>query len=396
MSLNDTPRANRLHIGIFGRTNSGKSTLINALTEQDIAITSPVAGTTTDAVFKSMEIKGIGPCVFIDTAGFDDEGELGKLRIESTKKATQKTDIALFVISDYLAQNDLDWLKLLQNKKIPIIPVLNNKGKNDNVKNIEKDFKNITGLELVTVNAKDKRGLEELRTRLIAAIPEDYDSISITNNLCKEGDVVLLVMPQDISAPKGRLILPQVQTLRELLDKKCISISCTTDKMKEALNSLKKPPELIITDSQAFSEVFKLKPKESKLTSFSVLFANYKGDINEYMKGANAIESLNENSHILIAECCTHVPVGEDIGTVKIPKLLRKKVGDSLKITNVRGNDFPKDLSEYDLIISCGGCMFNRKYILSRIDSAKNQNIPITNYGIVIAYLNGILENVSF
>lgn len=396
MSLNNTPMANRLHIGIFGRTNSGKSTLINALTGQEIALTSPIAGTTADPVYKTMEVKGIGPCVFIDTAGFDDETNLGSLRIEQTKKAIDKTDIALLVFSGSDFAKEKEWLEILKSKKIPVLAVLNKIDEVANPKDIADNFEKQTKLSPVLVSASNKIGLDELRTQITSIIPENFDSASITGNLCSEGDVVMLVMPQDVGAPKGRLILPQTQTLRELLDKKCIPICCTNDMMEKALSVLENPPKLIITDSQVFADVFRKKPEGSDLTSFSVLFANYKGDINAYMNGARAIENLNENSKVLIAECCTHVPQGEDIGTVKLPKLLRKKVGEGLQIKNVTGNDFPKDLSEFDLVISCGGCMFNRKFILSRIDKAHEQSVPITNYGIVIAYLSGILDDVVY
>jgi len=222
-------------------------------------------------------------------------------------------------------------------------------------------------------------------------LPEDFEMPSITGALAKEGDTVLLVMPQDIQAPKGRLILPQVQTTRDLLDKKCVVISVTLDKLNQALDTLKQPPKLIITDSQVFKSVYELKPKETVLTSFSVLFAAYKGDLPYYFEGAKAVEGLNENSKILIAECCTHAPLSEDIGREKIPKLLRKRFGQNLKIDIVGGTDFPQDLSEYDLIIQCGGCMFNRKYIMSRIQRAKNQNIPMTNYGVLLAHLSGLV-----
>lgn len=395
MSLNVTPRANQLHIGIFGKRNSGKSTLINALTGQNIALVSSVAGTTTDPVYKSMEIYGIGPCVLIDTAGFDDEGELGALRVEKTKLAVEKTDIALIVCSDEEIHEELEWINLFQSKKTPVVIVIN---KIDIIKNgeeIHKLFMEACAEDALLISAMNQVGMEKIREEIIRKLPEDYEAKSITGDLVGSGDSVLLVMPQDIQAPKGRLILPQVQTMRDLLDKKCIVTSCTTDQLQQALDSLKQPPKLIITDSQVFKTVFEKKPKESMLTSFSVLFASYKGDIKHYAESASAIESLKETSSVLIAEACTHAPLGEDIGREQIPAMLRKKVGQGLTIDVVSGVDFPKDLSKYDMIIQCGACMFNRKYVLGRIEQAKMQGVPMSNYGIVMAYLAGILDKID-
>lgn len=396
MSLTDTPRSNRLHIGIYGKRNSGKSSLINALTNQNAAIVSDVAGTTADPVYKTMEIHGIGPCVFIDTAGFDDEGTLGTMRVEKTKSALEKTDIALLVCSDDQNEEELSWAKDFAKKKIPYLLVLNKIDEHTDKENLaatlEKQFKK----KPLQVSALQKTGIEELRQALIRSIPEDYEQESIVGNLAETGDLVLLVMPQDIQAPKGRLILPQVQIMRDLLDKKCLIMSCTTDKLDETLKALAYPPKLIITDSQVFSTVYEKKPKESNLTSFSVLFARYKGDIQSYVEGARAIENLTEDSHVLIAEACTHAPLTEDIGREKIPRFLRKRIGENLKIDIVAGNDYPKDLTGYDLIIHCGACMFNRKYVLSRQEQAREANVPMTNYGIVIAYLNNILDKIKY
>ena len=390
MSLNDTPRANRLHIGIFGGTNNGKSTLINALTGQEIALVSDIAGTTADPVYKSMEIHGIGPCVFIDTAGFDDTTELGALRIEKTKEAVDKTDIALMVYTGTPAEEEKNWVQLFKTKKIPVIHVLNTK-ENIDISQIIGQFSQ----KPVVVNAKTQEGIDELRQELIRALPQDYAAISITANLIKPADTVLLVMPQDIQAPAGRLILPQVQTIRELLDRHCICICTTTGMLDHALNTLKEPPALIITDSQVFKTVFEKKPKESILTSFSVLFAAYKGDIDYFKESAYAIGDLKPTSKVLIAEACTHAPLSEDIGRVKIPAMLKKRIGSELTIDMVAGQDFPKDLTPYDLIIHCGACMFNRKYVLSRMEQAKAQHVPMTNYGITIAYLQGILDKIA-
>ena len=394
-SLQDTPRAERLHIGLFGKRNSGKSALLNALTNQEVAVVSSVAGTTTDPVYKSMELHGIGPCVFIDTAGFDDEGKLGNLRIEQTLRAVERTDIALMICTDSNIEQEIQWSNRLKDKKIPIIWILN---KSDILENAEAEMIAIeqkTGQVPLLVSGRLKQGIESIRRNIQDKMPDENQQTSILGKLVKSGDVVMLVMPQDIQAPKGRLILPQVQTIRELLDRKCIVMSCTTDKLDETLRALANPPQLIITDSQVFKTVYEKKPEATKLTSFSVLFARYKGDIDYFIQGANTIEQLTESSKVLIAEACTHAPLKEDIGRVKIPRLLRTRIGSRLQIDIVSGTDFPQDLSGYDLIIHCGACMFNRKYVLNRVNSAKEQHIPMTNYGVTIAYLAGILDKIT-
>ncbi len=393
-TLNDTPSANRLHIGFYGKRNSGKSSLINAFTGQQVSIVSEVAGTTTDPVNKAMEIKGLGACVLVDTAGFDDIGELGEMRIKKTEKTAEKVDIAVVLFSGGDITKECDWYNFFKEKKIPVVPVVSKADMLINGSAYVFKVRNKIGVKPLQVSAVDGTGIDKLKEELIRLIPSDHNAPKITGSLCGENDIVLLVMPQDIQAPTGRLILPQVQTIRELLDKKCIVSACTTDKFTNALSSLSKPPKLIITDSQVFDFVYKNKPKESTLTSFSVLFAAYKGDLDYYIEGAKAIDSLNENSRVLIAECCTHAPLSEDIGREKIPRLLRKRAGESLKVDIVSGTDFPEDLSIYDLVIQCGGCMFNRKYIMSRIDKAKNKNIPMTNYGVAIAHITGILDNI--
>ena len=394
--MQDTPRANRLHIGLFGKRNSGKSLLINALTNQETALVSDVAGTTTDPVYKAMEIHGIGPCVFIDTAGLDDEGELGALRIRQTMRAMERTDVALLVCTGDDIEKELEWNRLLKEKNIPVIWILNKADlladATATVRSIEKKC----GQVPLAVSARTKQGMEDIRRSLIAKLPDETMSQGIVGRLVKEGDTVMLVMPQDIQAPKGRLILPQVQTIRELLDRKCLVMSCTTDKIDQMLQALVQPPSLIITDSQVFKTVYEKKPAASRLTSFSVLFAQYKGDINYFIEGANAIGCLTENSHVLIAEACTHAPLAEDIGRVKIPNMLRKKFGAGLQIDHVSGTDFPEDLSKYDLVIHCGACMFNRKYVLNRVAQARKQHIPMTNYGVTIAYLAGILDKIDY
>lgn len=390
-----TPNSNRLHIALFGRRNSGKSSLINALTGQDVALVSDTPGTTTDPVLKAMEIQGVGPCLFIDTPGYDDEGELGEMRMTRTLKATEKTDIAILLCHPDM-DKELQWIQQLKEKNIPVILLLNKADILEDAASIASVIESKTGESPLIVSANTRQGMEDIRRAIIRRLPEDFDAQSITGKLVSAGDLVLLVMPQDIQAPKGRLILPQAQTLRELLDKKCIAVSCTTDQMEVTLRALSRPPKLIITDSQVFKTVYERKPAESKLTSFSVLFAAYKGDIGYYTASAATIGTLKETSRVLIAEACTHAPLSEDIGRVKLPRMLRQKIGEELQIDIVSGNDFPANPEKYDLIIQCGACMFNRKYVLSRIAQAKEQKVPMTNYGIAIAWLSGILDKIEF
>ena len=406
MGLNDTPRANRLHIGIYGKRNSGKSSLINALTGQDIALVSNTPGTTADPVMKSMELHPVGPVVFIDTAGFDDEGKLGRLRVEKTKETLSKTDIIIMAIDDATLENadfsmEKTWLEEIKKRDIPVIIAIN---KWENIKgkirheDVEKLLREKLGeYPVVKVSAKEGTGIDSLRSALEKAVPEDFLRERILAGLIDEGGLALLVMPQDIQAPKGRLILPQVQTLRELLDSRCTAVTTTADGFERALGVLSRSPDLIITDSQCFKYVYDRKPEQSALTSFSVLFAAYKGDIEKFVKGASVLDNMTENSKVLIAEACTHVPLDEDIGRVKIPALLRKKFGEKIEIRNVCGNDFPgkKQLEDFDLIIHCGACMFNRKHVLSRIAQAEAAGVAITNYGITLAKLSGILDKIE-
>jgi len=394
-NLNETPRANRLHIAIFGRRNSGKSTLINALTGHETSVTSPVAGTTTDPVYKSMEISGIGPCVLIDTAGFDDEGELGTLRIARTQDAMEKTDIAVIVCSTEDFTLEAQWGEALRKKKCSIIPVINKTDLYNGIDLLAEKAEKIFNAKPVCVSALKKEGMEALLEALRRAIPPDWENPDLTDGLAQKGDSVLLVMPQDIQAPKGRLILPQVQTIRSLLDKGCIVTSVTAYQLEEGLASFKEPPDLIITDSQVFPLIWAKKPSASRLTSFSILMARNKGDIHTFLEGAKAIDRLTEHSKVLVAEACTHAPLSEDIGREKIPRLLRKKAGQGLQIDMVSGPDFPENLAQYDLIIHCGACMFNRKYVLSRLEKAAAAGVPITNYGVALAKLSGILEQIS-
>lgn len=389
MSFNETPRSERLHIAIYGKRNSGKSTLINAITGQERAITSPVAGTTADPVYQAMEIAPLGPCVLIDTAGFDDEGELGALRVEKTRDTLAQADVAILVFRTTPFDAEKAWFSELKTKKIPTLLVVNES--EELARAVEAEF----GVAPIVVDAKKREGIEKLLHALTALVPESFGAQSLISHLVSKKDVVLLVMPQDKQAPKGRLILPQVQTIRDLLDHACITVCATLEELPEALSALAKPPKLIITDSQVFREVAKLKPNESKLTSFSVLFARYKGDIAAFRAGADAIDRLKESDRVLIAESCTHKAQDEDIGRVKIPRLLRKKVGEGLQVDVVAGRDFGRDLSQYALIIHCGGCMMNRAFVLSRIAAAKEAGVPITNYGVAIAKLIGILDEIE-
>lgn len=396
-TINDTPRSGRLHIGIYGRRNAGKSSLINAITGHDTAIVSDTAGTTTDPVYKSMEIHGLGPCVLIDTAGFDDDGPMGELRVEKTRLALEKTDMALLVLSgadDFSVEKK--WAASLKARKTPFIVVLN---KMDTyapaeLESLSARISEEFDRKPVLVSAREGTNMAMLREAMLRLVPADWGKMELTGRLCGEGDVVMLVMPQDIQAPQGRLILPQVQVTRELLDKKCIIASCTADKIAQTLSALSQPPHLIITDSQVFGEVWKLKPEQSLLTSFSILMAGYKGDIEEFIRGAEAIDRLTPHSRVLIAEACTHAPLAEDIGREKIPRKLRARFGDTLEIRVVSGTDFPADLTAYDLIIHCGACMFNRTYMMSRVRKAREQGVPLCNYGVALAKLSGILDKV--
>ena len=449
-NLNETPSANRLHIGIYGKTNSGKSSLINAITRQEVSIVADVAGTTTDPVYKAMEIHPLGPCVIIDTAGFDDDSELGERRVEKTHLAAEKTDIAVIVLDTAEVveakkagvpfkkafKDEAEWISLFKERHTPVLIALNkideillvaeaaeagsghNKSEvtrldevtieaarswvasenhaSADLRDTNKENKKAAyDIEVVAVSALKGKGVDTVISALTRLLPEDYGQEFILGDLVDESDLVLLVMPQDIQAPKGRLILPQVQTIRELLDRKCLVMSTTKDKMPDALAALSKAPKLIVTDSQVFGYVYENKPAESMLTSFSVLFAAYKGDLPYYVESAKEIDSLTPDSKVLIAECCTHAPLTEDIGRVKLPRLLKKRAGEGLTVDITSGTDFPEDLSSYDLIIQCGACMFNRKYVLSRIDRARQQHVPMSNYGVAIAHLTGILDKVS-
>lgn len=387
-----TPTSERVHVSLFGRTNAGKSTLMNRLVGYDAAIVSPTAGTTTDPVQKAIEINGLGAAVIIDTPGLDDFTELGGERMARTAKVLDKTDIAVVLFTDEGGDAEYRIIEECRVREIATIVVLNQVDVLASKQAVADKIRERSGLDVIAVSALTGEGIEALRSAIVAC--QSQEERYITEDFCKAGDRVLLVMPQDKAAPKGRLIQPQVQTIRELLDRGCIPICCTPDRMAEALAALGSDPELIITDSQAFNDVYALKPEGSTLTSFSILFARYKGDIKLFMEGVRALRNITESSHILIAEACTHTPQNEDIGRVKLPRILRKKFGEGLSIDIVGGAEYPEDLTKYDLVIHCGACMFNRRHVLSRIERARKQGVAITNYGVILAALGGIIDRV--
>ena len=392
--MQDTPKGERLHIAIFGKRNAGKSSLINALTKQDVALVSDLPGTTTDPVYKAMEILPLGPVVLIDTAGLDDEGQLGLLRVEKSKAVLNKTDLAILVIDGQseLTEFDVKIFQEIKAKNIPIVVVVN---KIDLQKRImPHSIVEQLGNDVVEVSTVTGAGIELLKGLLIKNTPEKCGEETLVGDIVKADDNVVLVVPIDSAAPKGRLILPQVQVLREILDNDANAIIAKENKLKEALANLKRPPSLVITDSQVFGEIESIVPEAIPFTSFSILFARYKGDLTTYINGVKALEKLAKNDKILIAEGCTHHRQKDDIGTVKIPKWLKEYTGVDLTFDWVSGGQYPANLAEYKLIIHCGACMLNRREVLYRNSIAKEQNVPIVNYGILIAYLKGILPRV--
>lgn len=399
MALGDTPRANRLHIGFYGRRNAGKSSLINLVTAQDTALVSPHAGTTTDPVIKSMELLPLGPVAVIDTAGLDDVGDLGELRIARTREMMDRTDLALLVVSAPDA-NDISfektWTDELKKRKTPVLGVLNQIDRIDaaQVEPLREKLARELDIPFVAVSAFDPSSRAELLSAIVQHAPADFESPTLAGDLFRPGDTVALVMPQDIQAPKGRLILPQVQVIRDILDHGGLALSATMDQFPTLLATLKEPPALVVTDSQVFPQVNALLPASVPLTSFSILMARSKGDLGIFVRGARKIAELKESDKILVAEACTHAPLEEDIGREKLPRWLRQKVGQGLTVDIATGLDFPANLKEYALILHCGGCMFTRKQLMSRLIKAEAENVPITNYGVAIAALNGMLDRV--
>lgn len=387
MSINELHSSERVHIVFVGKRNSGKSSLINAISGQDISIVSDTPGTTTDPVKKVMEVSGIGPCVIVDTAGFDDVGELGSMRVEKTRLATRSADLVVAVLNgednDHTAE--IEFVKTLGCKNI--LYVLNKTDIGNG------DFDSVPEPK-IKVSAFSGKGIDELIKIIATYAPEKIAEPTVTGNLVKKGDTVLLIMPQDESAPKGRLILPQVQVIRELLDKGAVPVCTTLESLPDAMATLKGAPDLVITDSQVFGKVVEIIPNDWKLTSFSVLFAAYKGDIKLFINGAEAIDTLTTGSKVLIAEACSHTTTDADVARVKIPNLLHKKINPDIEITVVSGSDFPDDVSGYDLVIHCGACMFNKAHVMSRADICAKSGTPMTNYGIAIAHLTGILNRV--
>ena len=409
MGLNETTRGERIHIGIFGKRNAGKSSVINAITGQKLSIVSDVCGTTTDPVLKAMELLPLGPVVVIDTPGIDDEGELGKLRVQKTYQMLNKTDIAVIVIdlnetnennnndmSYRILEDDISLINEIKKRKIPYIIVLN---KIDLIKTDLKEnqiykklLETVPENIIIGISAKTNKNIHELKEKIATLKPENEFEYPIVRDLIDEGDTVILVTPIDSAAPKGRLILPQQQTIRELLEVGAITIVIQPDKLVATLDKLVQKPKLIITDSQAFKQVAKDTPDDVLLTSFSILMARHKGNLKTQVEGAGTIEKLNDGDRILISEGCTHHRQCDDIGTVKLPNWIKKYTGKDLKLYFTSGTEFPTDLSEYKLIIHCGGCTLNEKEMKYRLKCADDNKIPMTNYGTLIAYMNGILE----
>lgn len=391
--MKSTPKGMRLHIGLFGRRNVGKSSLLNALTRQNVSIVSNVAGTTTDAVEKPMEMLPIGPVLFIDTAGIDDVGALGEMRVQKTRQVFDRTDVGL-IVSEAGRWNDFEdaILAELQQRKIPVIVVFN---KSDLAQPDPQHLERFAQLDVpcVATAAEKGEGVLDVREALIRTVPEEFiNPPSIVGDLVPAGEMAVLVVPIDMEAPKGRLILPQVQTIRDILDNDAYCMVVKERELRDALERLNRPPALVVTDSQAFLKVAGDTPDQVLMTSFSILFARFKGDLTEYVRGTMAIERLVPGDRILIAESCSHHPIGEDIGRVKIPRWLQQYVGGKLDFVHVQGHDFPEDIAGYKLVINCGSCMWNRREVLSRIMRCQQAGVPCSNYGLTIAYALGIFE----
>lgn len=400
--MNTTPRSNRLHIGVYGRRNAGKSSLINFVTGQQTALVSDTPGTTTDPVLKNMELLPLGPVVFIDTAGMDDTGALGDLRVERTRDMMDRTDLALMVIPadadriDNTLSMEYEWVEELKQNKIAVLGVLSR------IDEISPDraetLKNALGermrIPFVCVSSKTGSGKGALLEAIVREAPTDFERETIVGDIIRPGDRVILVAPQDIQAPKGRLILPQVQTLRDILDNRALALFATMAEFAAMLDSLKELPDLVVTDSQVFPQVNEILPRSVPLTSFSILMARYKGDLATFVDGARKIATIRESDKVLIAEACTHHAMEGDIGREKLPRWLREKIGSGLTIDVTSGPAFPDNLGEYALVLHCGACMFTRKQLMSRLIQTGSEGVPITNYGTAIAALNGMLERV--
>lgn len=392
--MNNTPRGNRLHIALFGRRNAGKSSLINALTNQQVAIVSEIAGTTTDPVYKSMEILPLGPVVMIDTAGLDDAGELGQMRIQKSLEVLAKTDLALLVmdVQTGVGQMEEEVARLCREKNIPVIGILN---KIDalTVKVFGQEaIKQQLGIEtLVTVSALHKMGISDLKIELVKNAPAHFDNQTIVGDLINPGDTAVLVTPIDLAAPKGRLILPQVQMIRDILDCDAMAYVVKERELKECIANMKKKPRIVITDSQAFLKADADTPPDVLLTSFSILFARYKGNLEVLVEGAKALLALKPGDKVLMSEGCTHHRVEDDIGRVKLPRWIRQFIGGEIQFEWSSGMTFPTDLSQYKLVVHCGACMLNRREMLARILESQEKGVPIVNYGVAIAALQGIL-----
>ena len=396
MSLNQTPRASRYHIVFLGRMNSGKSSLINALADQDVAVVSPVAGTTTDIVHKAMEIHGAGPVVLIDTPGIDDVSLLATARIARTRQAIEKADCAIVVVDATTGEGEpeRELYAYLEEKQVPLIVAVNKTDLVDDKLSLSpRSRHSVTNAPYIEVSAKTHRGKEELLRAIstLAAKAEERQGPPLVGDLFDPGDRVILVIPLDAQAPKGRLILPQVQTIRDILDHGGIAIAVGMEQLKQLFSGKNSAPRLVITDSQAFKEVDQIVPPATPLTSFSILFARHKGDFDLLVKGAQALDQLRPGDHVLIAEACTHHPIEDDIGTVKIPRLLNTKVGGELNYEWQKGGDYPEDLARFQMVIHCGGCMLNRKAMCSRLKAAAAAGVSVTNYGMTIAACYGIL-----
>jgi [FeFe] hydrogenase H-cluster maturation GTPase HydF len=393
--MQSTPRGNRLHIAVFGRRNAGKSSLINALAGQAVALVSDVPGTTTDPVYKGIEWSGLGPVCLIDTAGIDDEGELGDMRVRKTKEVVERTDLALLLIPGGAGDCELElqWAEMLRSKRVPIIGVVSRA--DEGVGDVAGRLREFSGTPVIEVSAKKMLNIGKLKEEIRSRAPKEFEQPTLLGDLVQPGELVVLVAPQDPQAPKGRLILPQVQAIRDILDHHACALTVTENELELALSALHRKPDLVVTDSQVFRQVNAVVPPDVPLTSFSILMARFKGDYATLLSGAKAIDGLCPGDSVLIAEACSHHAQHGDISREKLPAWLETFVGGKLDIAVYAGNDYPGDLSRFKLVVHCGACMFNRKQMLSRIAQCKDAGVPITNFGMAIAHMNGMLERVA-